>query len=85
MEKEKRKEIYDERTRRHEKKLDAIIEWQERFDSELRPKIEEVVETLTKARTVKEFVIVLFKLIVGIGTLSGLAVGTSIFFHNHIK
>lgn len=70
---------------KHTDKLDQIIAWQDEFDKALRPKIIELVDTLTKAKTIKEFLMLLFKLIVGAGTLGGLAIGFSSFVHSHLK
>lgn len=71
-----------EHERRHDNdKLDAIIAWQENFDGELKPKIIELVDILTKTRTIKEFLSLSFKLVMGAGILSGGLLSLNTLFH----
>ena len=64
----------------HEARLSGLAELSQTI-TEQGKKVDELYDVLTRTRTIKDFILLLFKLIAGLGVTSGAVVGTQVLYH----
>lgn len=64
----------------HEARMGSIAELSQTI-AEQGKKVDELYDVLTRTRTIKDFLVLLFKLISGLGVTAGALVGTQVLYH----